>query len=94
MAKIGEILNSAIKIHNYMKYIAALSTIAIFLTAGWVIITGDGIRWFFLSVLCLVAGLTGMILVAVRKEMARRETLTHEQVIEKIHNELTKKNLN
>ena len=74
-----------------MKYLAALSTIAIFLTAGWVIITGDGIRWFFLSVLCLVAAITGMILMAVRKEMARRES---GAVTERIHNELTKKNLN
>ena len=91
MVKIGLILNLAIKIHNYMKYLAALSTIAMFLTAGWVIITGDGIRWFFLSVLCLVAGLTGMILMAVRKEMARRES---GAVIERSKNEVTKKNLN
>ena len=63
-----------------MKYLAALSTIAIFLTAGWVIITGDGIRWFFLSVLCLVAAITGMILVAVRKEYERREQKQKERV--------------
>ena len=62
-----------------MKYLAALSTIAIFLTAGWVIITGDGIRWFFLSVLCLFAAITGMILVAAKKEYERREQKQKER---------------
>ena len=76
------------------KALAIGSIIAFFLTAGWVIMsTVDGVafRYFLLSALVFVGSVFGGFSWLVWREMARRE---NGAVIERIHNELTKKNLN
>jgi len=76
------------------KTLAIGSIIAFFLTAGWVIMsTVDGVafRYFLLSALIFVGSVFGGFSYIVWREMRKRSDAA---VIERIHNELTKQNLN